>query len=146
MPPSTRKCKATSDAPVRPPPKPPAPNDTDPSDSTSSSSSNNNVDSDTPEYKKETDRSLIDKPVRALIVPAMSMAWEISQYYQMCILFDAVNPVRQFKRGTVFNEEEEDPYPKYNPCDGGDATESDEEATFKPYKPSDYLCVIYNHA
>ena len=53
----------------------------------------------------------------------------------MCILFDAVNPVWQFKRGTVFDEESDDPFPNYDPKDDSDLTESDEDGHLQPYKP-----------
>lgn len=91
----------------------------------------------------ETDPSLINGPVRERVLKAMSNAWSIPQGFQMCILFDAVNPVRQFKRGTVFNEVGDDPFPEYDPEDHADLTESDEDGCSQPYKPDDYVYVQF---
>ena len=88
-------------------------------------------------YEQTTDRSLIDRPVGSRILEGMSEAWAISEDFQMCILFDTSNPVRQFKRGTVFDQDDDDPFPDYNP-DDSDFTESDEEGSLQPYKPAEY--------
>ncbi|KAF9646685.1 hypothetical protein BDM02DRAFT_3188657 [Thelephora ganbajun] len=62
-------------------------------------------------YQHTTDRSLIDKPVHAHI---------------------------HFKRGTEFNEDDDDPYPEYDRRGSGDITESDANGSLQPYKPMDY--------
>jgi hypothetical protein len=53
----------------------------------------------------------------------------------MGLIFDAVNPARQFKRGTVFDPSANHPYPKYNPNsrDDPDVTEYDPEPILQPY-------------
>ena len=55
----------------------------------------------------------------------------------MCVIFDCVNPVRQFKRGTTYNPEDKNAFPDYDPSPelDGDVTESDEEADLQPYNP-----------
>ena len=88
-------------------------------------------------YKQTTDCSLIDRPVRGRILEGMSEVWAISEDFQMCILFDASNPVWQFKCGTVFDQDDDDPFPDYNP-DNSDFMESDEEGSLQPYKPAEY--------
>ena len=132
MPPVTRKRKATQDAltdnPQRQPPVPkPAPAPRPGPGSIP--------------YEQRTDRALIDKQVDALICPAMANAWDIHGYFQTCILFDAVNPLRQFKRGAEFDEMSDDPFPDYHPRDAADVTETDEEGSLQQYKPMDYTCV-----
>ena len=135
--PAIRSAGQTSAArpPRRPSRRPPTPEPNPESDSES------NSESDTIPYEETTDRTLVDKPVDAATHNDMSQAWEITQYFQMCILFDAINPLRQFKRGTEFNEDDADPFPVYNPRDHADLTESDEEGILQPYKPSDYTYV-----
>jgi len=127
----TRKRKAAEDAAIpRPSPQPPA------------SNRDLNSDADTTPYQDRTDRSLIDRPVAANVHAAMTKAWAICNYFQMCILFDVVSPVRQFKRGTVFSENAVEPFPEYD-RGGKDVTETDEEVALKPYKPRGYKCVSF---
>ena len=71
----------------------------------------------------------------------MAGTWSITQKFQMCILFDAVNPLRKYKLGTKFNEEDDDPFPVYNPRKVAEATESDYEGMLQPYKPLYYSYV-----
>jgi hypothetical protein len=59
----------------------------------------------------------------------------------MYILFDVVNPLRQFKQGTDFNEDDANPFPVYDPQNHTDLMESDEEGILQPYKPSGYKYV-----
>lgn len=96
-------------------------------------------------YEATTDRALVDKPVFKFIAPGMSEAWEISEHFQMCILFDAVNPLRQFKRGTKYNEDAEDSFPDYTAKEKGEVTETDERGELQPYKPQYYRCVRSIH-
>ena len=73
----------------------------------------------------------------------MSKVCKISKDLQMCILFDVVNPVRQFKRGTVFDENSDNPFPVYTSDDEeeGNCTESDADALLQPYMPGDHTYV-----
>ena len=52
-----------------------------------------------------------------------------------------VSPLRLFKRGMIYNSEDEDPFPDYLPRDEAEATYTDEEGTLQPYKPSKHTCV-----
>ena len=51
----------------------------------------------------------------------------------MCYIFEAVTPGRQWKRGTVYTEEE--PFALYGPPPWPDLTETDDLNTLKPYFP-----------
>lgn len=63
----------------------------------------------------------------------------------MCIIFDAVNPLRQFKRGTVYNKNDNDPFPVYDPRKRAEVTESDHDCVLQQYKPLDYSYVRCVH-
>lgn len=91
-----------------------------------------------------TERSRVNKPIAKHIAPTMAGTWAITKRFQMCILFDAVNPLRQFKRDTVFNENDEDPFPDYNPRKIAEVTESDYEGSLQQFKPLFYLCVRFS--
>jgi hypothetical protein len=132
MPPITRKRKATEVA-------PPASQSSHPPGPTAGPSRNTNTNENS--NANTTDRSKMVKPVMQHIHPSMLKAWAIYHYFQPCILFDAASPLRRFKRGTVFNEDDDDPYPDYHPRDEAEATETDEEGVLQPYKPTDYKCV-----
>jgi len=82
------------------------------------------------------------KPVDALILP--DMPWVMMEGSQPCILFDAVNPLRQFKRGTVFDATMDDAFParNYRGDPDPDLTESDEDGVCQPYIPDDHRCVF----
>lgn len=90
-----------------------------------------------PPYSDITDPTLIDRPDPDLVDPALSRAWKVNGNRQMCVIFDCVNPVRQFKRGTTYNPEDKTAFPDYDPSPelDGNVTESDEEADLQPYNP-----------
>jgi hypothetical protein len=81
----------------------------------------------------EVNPSKVTKPVVTQIHQNLINAWKIHEGNQMCYLFDAVVPVRQWKRGTVYTEEE--PWAEYGPAPWHDLTETDEENTLQPYYP-----------
>jgi hypothetical protein len=88
-----------------------------------------------------TDRSRVKGPVAEYVAPTMAATWSITQRFQMCILFDAVNPLRKYKVGTKFNEEDDDPFPVYNPRKVTKVTESDHERMLQPFRPVYYSYV-----
>lgn len=90
-------------------------------------------------YQDITDRSLVTGPVDALI--GKRVVWAMPHRFSMCIVFDSANPLRIFKRGTVFNEQDDDPFPTYTLQDHGNVTETDDEGTLQPYRPEGYKCV-----
>lgn len=63
-------------------------------------------------------------------------AWKIYPGHQMCYIFDAVTPGRQWKRGTVYSSA--DPWAEYGPPPWPDLTETDEDNTLQPYFPQKY--------
>jgi len=71
----------------------------------------------------------------------MSDVWEISHHFPMYILFDVVNPVRLFKRGTEFDERDPDLFPNYNFLDDANVMDSDDMLSLQPYKWNGYRCV-----
>ena len=87
----------------------------------------------------ETDRTKIHGPIEKFVNAAMQDTWDISQHFQMCILFDSMSPVRVFKRGSIFNEHAEDAFPDYDPNAASDVTETDESGVSQPYRPVDYV-------
>ena len=91
--------------------------------------------------KDETDRNKVEGPVEDLVAPEMRRSWAIQQNYPMCVLFDYVNPVRVFKRGTEFDDSAESPFADYDPKDTGDITETDENGVAQQYNPLEYMCV-----
>jgi hypothetical protein len=63
----------------------------------------------------------------------------------MCLIFDYINPVRQFKRGTVYDSEDDDaPFPEYRPDPEQDpdvvetdweVDDDDNPVVLEPYNP-----------
>jgi hypothetical protein len=51
------------------------------------------------EYKDVTDPKLVTAPDPDNVVQSMRKAWEINTDHPMCLIFDAANPCRMFKRG-----------------------------------------------
>ena len=51
-------------------------------------------------YEDTVNRLHVDRPVQALVGRDMTNMWAISKRFPMAILFDAVSPLRRFKRGT----------------------------------------------
>ena len=58
---------------------------------------------------------------------ALKEAWTVNSSMKACLAFDAINPVRQFKRGVLDNGKKRFPeYRTEDPCDDSEVTESDE--------------------
>jgi len=91
------------------------------------------------DYGEITDVRYTPVPVPDIIIPALYGAWQVNPKHKMCILFDAVNPCRQFKRGQVYDEDLEDPFAEYNPNadEDPDVTDTD-EGDAQPYAPIEY--------
>jgi hypothetical protein len=72
-------------------------------------------------------------------------AWRINTDHRMALIFDAVNPARQFKRGEILDEkaDADEAFPTYSPSPSTDlnVTEVDEhsDGDLKPYAPIDFL-------
>ena len=92
-----------------------------------------------PGYEDTTDPGLVTVPVPNLVHPALKDAWVINTNHKMALIFDIVNPVRQFKRDEYYDSDDEpekafaiyDPSPKSDP----NVTEDDKCCDLKPYLP-----------
>lgn len=93
------------------------------------------------EYAEYTDPNDTPAPVRSIVHPALRDAWQVNPRHKMCILFDAVNPCRQFKRDAVYDEDLEDPFAEYTPNMEEDeyVTDTDnDDGNAQPYAPIAY--------
>ena len=70
----------------------------------------------------------------------MAGAWKINKMLSMWLIFDAVNPVRQFKRGMLFDDSPEVDFPSYGPPPWDDLTETDAEPALMQYAPIAHRC------
>lgn len=88
-------------------------------------------------YEDTTDPKRVIAPVLELIHPALRDAWKVNGTHKMETIFDSVNPVRQFRRGEIYDETAEDAFAEYEPSPESDPnlTESDEDCNLKPYNP-----------
>ena len=77
----------------------------------------------------------MNRPVANLCAPSMTDCWKIYQVLPPYILFDAVNPTRMFKKGTVFNENDPDPFPTFDYRNRQEATDTDPHGTLQQFKP-----------
>jgi len=59
----------------------------------------------------ETDPALVTQPVAELVNDAMVGVCSIYPHRQMCVIFDVVNPLMQFKRGMPHTEDPKIPIP-----------------------------------
>jgi hypothetical protein len=99
------------------------------------SASDEDVDEET--YEDTTDPKLVIGPVLNLVAPRLKSAWAINKKNKMSLIFDVVSPVRQFKRDTLYDEDEENPYADYEPSQEEDpnVTETDDDCDLQPYSP-----------
>lgn len=81
----------------------------------------------------ETDPNLITRPDPKHVHRSLTKTWAILPHRQMCIRFDVVNPLTQFKRGTSG----EGRFPPYdpNPEEDPNVTENDEDGILREYAP-----------
>jgi hypothetical protein len=86
----------------------------------------------------ETTQANIIQPISGLVSPTLLNAWTINKSVNMCFVFDAVSPARQFKRGVLFDED--GTFPDYNDEDPGEVTETDVDPPgLMPFEPREYL-------
>ena len=92
-----------------------------------------------PPYEYTTNPKLVDRLAFDFVHESLCSAWQINPDRPMCLIFDCVNPARQFKRGTPYNADEGVPFLEYD----GDVTEADEddEVGLQPYQPVVPECV-----
>lgn len=80
-----------------------------------------------------TDPTIAVEPAEGFIHKSLVNGWKIYPQHQMCYIFDAVTPGRQWKRGTKYTDAS--PWAEYGPAPWPDLTESDDEGILKPYYP-----------
>lgn len=68
----------------------------------------------------------------------VSHAWSINEAHHMWLIFDAVNPVRKFKRDSVYRDTDEEPFAEH---DDSDLSETDAVPSRQPAYPEPYRCV-----
>lgn len=92
-------------------------------------------------YEDTTDPKGVTTPVLELIHPTLRDAWRVNGTNKMETIFDSVNPVRQFRRGEIYDETAEDAFAEYEPSPELDPnlTESDEDCNLKPYNPITFV-------
>ena len=99
-----------------------------------------------PAYNDTTDPKRVFRPVVELVHPSLDGVNFFNTSHPMCFIFDAVNPARQFKRGEVYDSDEDTPFPDYNPDpeNDGEVTETDinDEPGLQPYNPIVPRCVV----
>jgi len=86
----------------------------------------------------QTDPRLVKGPVVELVHTSLAgLRWRLLPHLQMCVRFDAVNPLMQFKRGVKRNPKAGVPFPRYNPSpeEDPDVTEDDPEVGLEQYEP-----------
>ena len=90
-----------------------------PDDSEQSDDSEEDAGTRYPAQVTELDHSLICKKLRRI-------GWKVNRKLQMCYIFDSVSPARQWKRNSVYTED--DPWAMYGRGPPWpDVTESDEK-------------------
>lgn len=90
---------------------------------------------DPSDYEDTTKSSKMDRPVDSSCAAPMAGRWKIYDAFPSYVLFDAANPVRVFKKGTVFNEDDPDPFPTFNKQENRHVTDTDPKGTLQQYKP-----------
>ena len=93
------------------------------------------------QYEKTTDPAKVESPVMRVVHNALTEAWKIYPSTELCFIFDAVSPARQFKRGTLYHDDLE--FADYGPEPWDELTETDTTSPgWLPYKPELYTYVL----
>lgn len=89
---------------------------------------------DDDDYMDITDVSEVAGPVESMVHERMAGGWKVNKDHPMWIIFDVINPVRQFKRGMEYDETKE--FPGYGRAPWEDLTETDDPVPgWMPYAP-----------
>lgn len=84
------------------------------------------------------DPKLADRPVPEHTHNSLFHAWRVKPNHQMCLIFDVVNPVRKFKRDSVYNKNAEESFAKHN---DPNLSETDAEPPHMPAYPVPVQCI-----
>ena len=86
------------------------------------------------EYEDVTDVTEVTGPVDSMVNQSMVGGWKVNKDLPMWLIFDTVNPVRQFKRGMPYDDDVD--FPAYGPPPWDDLTESEDPIIGPmPYAP-----------
>jgi len=86
----------------------------------------------------ETRAWVVTEPVMHLVHSSLGTGWKMEPARQMCIRFDVINPLRQFKRGARWDENEDIPFPQYDPSPEQDddvVEDDDKDGGLMQYEP-----------
>ena len=86
-----------------------------------------------PQVDLDTDPNRVTHAVERLVTPSLANAWIVKPGRRMCIRFDVVNPLMQFKKGT--KRSDDDPFPRYCPNPEQDPNVTEIDADAQPYEP-----------
>lgn len=87
---------------------------------------------------EENDPRNVKQPFSPRVHEDLQRSWNINNGADMCFVFDKVSPARRFKRGMVFDEEQD--FPDCTEEDAGNITETDGDTeAWMPYMPDEYL-------
>lgn len=90
-----------------------------------------------PESDYETDPQKAFEPVIDVMHVAFGeVQWKLHNKHQMCYIFDFVIPAMQWKRNTLYSEEE--PWAEYGPPPWDDLTETERNPSQQMYYPIDH--------
>jgi len=80
----------------------------------------------------------VHHPVFRDVATTLRDAWTISTTLPMGIIFDCVDPCRHFKKGTTYDSDGDEPFPKYKPNPQRDPDVCYEDDGQAPYLPKTY--------
>lgn len=84
------------------------------------------------QYMDVADVADVTGPVDSMVDESMAHGWKVNHNHPMWLIFDVISPVRQFKRGMEYDDDED--FPAYGPAD--ERTETDDpEVGLMPYAP-----------
>ena len=87
-----------------------------------------------------TDPTIVTQPARG-VHQKLRHAWAIQPGHDVCFVFDAIDPSRQWKLGTEYTEE--DPFAEYGPAPWPDMTDTDDHNVLQPYFPISHMWVFF---
>lgn len=89
------------------------------------------------EYMETTDIKEVTGPVASMVDEKMVNGWKVNECLPMWLIFDVINPVRQYKRGLRYSDRLE--FPAYGPEPWDDLTETDDPPRgWMPFAPISY--------
>lgn len=97
------------------------------------------------DYSLTTNPSNVRGPVEDLVHASLEEAYRVRRvkFRSMPFIFDTYSPARLFKRGVVYNEDEDFPLHNGDPEEDSEATETDTQPPgLMPYAPMPFRYVL----